>query len=236
MRKLITTLISTTLLGIFLLTSCSSYNSTFDFSELQEECGTEVTLSNDGEYIIASPTTSTTKGLIFYPGGLVSYEAYLPLMIKCAKQGIKCIIVQMPSDFAILNMYAAKRVQMRNTDITKWYLAGHSLGGAMAASYIAGHSSDFEGLILLAAYSTADITSSGLKVLSAYGTNDKVLNAENYSKYRSNLPSDFTELIIEGGNHGHFASYGEQSGDGEATITAAEQQELTASAIGTLVN
>ena len=231
--------------------SCSSYDSTFDFSSLSAECGTSVSLYNDDPYIIAEPTSevvdSPKAGFIFYPGGLVSYQAYLPLMIKCAKSGICCFIIKMPSDFAILNMNAAYRVQKRYPQITNWYIGGHSLGGAMSASYVASHTQDFAGLILLAAYSTSDISDSSLKVLSVYGTNDGVLNMENYAKYKTNLPNAtstnpnsnggyLTEIVIEGGNHAQYASYGAQSGDGEATITEEEQQTITANAIVNLIS
>ena len=144
----------------------------------------------------------------------------------------------MPDDFAILNMNAAYRVQKRYPQISNWYIAGHSLGGAMAASYVASHQNDFAGLILLAAYSTSDISESNLKVLSVYGSQDGVLNMANYEKYRSNLPSKgngFTELIIRGGNHGQFADYGEQKGDGQASISRETQQSLTADAIRDLI-
>ena len=222
-----------------LIFSCSSYDSTFDFATVKAQCGSEVTLSNDGPYIIAEPSSgNSTTGMIFYPGGLVSYQSYLPLMIKCAKNGISCYIIQMPDDFAILNMNAAYRVQKRYPQISNWYIAGHSLGGAMAASYVASHQNDFAGLILLAAYSTSDISESNLKVLSVYGSQDGVLNMANYEKYRSNLPSKgngFTELIIRGGNHGQFADYGEQKGDGQASISRETQQSLTADALNDLI-
>ena len=101
----------------------------------------------------------------------------------------------MPDDFAILNMNTAYRVQKRYPQISNWYIAGHSLGGAMAASYVASHQNDFAGLILLAAYSTSDISESNLKVLSVYGSQDGVLNMANYEKYRPNLPSEGNGFI-----------------------------------------
>lgn len=42
--------------------------------------------------------------------------------------------------------------------MNSWYVGGHSLGGAMAASYAAKHTDELDGLVLLAAYSTADLT------------------------------------------------------------------------------
>ncbi len=48
----------------------------------------------------------------------------------------------------------------------------------MAASYLGKHTDEYDGLILLAAYSTADLSDSDLKVLSLYSSNDGVLSME----------------------------------------------------------
>ena len=39
-------------------------------------------------------------------------------------------------------------------------------------------------------------------------------------------PAYNVEKVIEGGNHAFVGSYGRQEGDGEAGITAQEQQEM----------
>lgn len=117
------------------------------------------------------------------------------------------------------------------SDGIPWIMTGHSLGGAMAASYVASHTTDYQGLVLLAAYSTADLTQSGVKVLSVYGSNDGVLNRATYAEDRANLPQDTTECVIDGGIHSYFGTYGHQDGDGEAAITNDEQLDLTADAI-----
>ena len=41
----------------------------------------------------------------------------------------------------------------------------------------------------------------------------------------SRLPEDTTYTTIEGGNHSGFGLYGQQNGDGTATMTAEEQQK-----------
>lgn len=166
-------------------------------------------------------------GIIFYPGGKVEYTAYAPLMQKLAEEDILCIVPKMPLNLAVLDVDAAEDIMKQYPEITDWYIGGHSLGGSMAASYAADHADELEGLILLAAYSTADLTGSGLEVFSVYGSEDKVLNMEKYEEYRSNLPEDVYELIIEGGNHAGFGSYGAQEGDGEAAISSSEQIEAT---------
>lgn len=123
--------------------------------------------------------------------------------------------------------------QVEGSNDIPWIMAGHSLGGAMAASYVASHTDTYQGLVLLAAYSTADLTQSGIKVLSVYGSNDGVLNRSTYAEDFANLPQDTTEYVIDGGIHSYFGAYGHQDGDGEATITNDEQLDLTADAIAT---
>ena len=98
------------------------------------------------------------------------------------------------------------------------------------------HTEEFEGLVLLAAYSTSDLSGSGLQVLSVYGSEDRVLNMDSYEKYRENLPADFTEVVIPGGCHAYFGCYGAQKGDGTPGITNEEQIRRTAEAIGDLAD
>ena len=81
--------------------------------------------------------------------------------------------------------------------------------------------------MLLAAYPTASLENSGLEVVSVYGSEDKVMNREKYDENKSNLPDDFTEIIIEGGCHAYFGMYGAQDGDGTPVITDEEQIYFT---------
>ena len=219
--------------------SCS-YSSTYSVEDLVEGVDGDysVLIHETSTEIVVTPVgiTGDIPGFIFYPGALVSYDAYLPLMTRLSAKGFKCIIVNMPGDMAFNDSNAAKRYIKKYSEISRWYLSGHSLGGAMAASYISSNTDKFEGLVLLAAYSTKDLSDSGLRVLSVYGTNDGVLNWENMEKYKSNLPSDYVDLPITGGNHANFANYGAQKGDNEssAEMPASEQQRITAEAICSL--
>jgi len=105
------------------------------------------------------------------------------------------------------------------------------LGGAMAASYVSRHAEAYDGLILLAAYSTSDLSESALRVLCIYGSEDGVLNRERYEGSKANLPDDFEEIVIDGGCHAYFGSYGPQDGDGIPTISNEEQIVRTAEII-----
>ena len=104
----------------------------------------------------------------------------------------------------------------------------------MAASYLANNTEKIDGLVLLGSYSTADVADS--RVLSIYGSEDGVMNREKYDKYKTNLPTDTAELVIDGGNHAYFGMYGEQRGDGEAALTPQEQISITAENIADFIN
>ena len=193
-----------------------------------------VRVEQDGDVIWFVPE-DPTAGLIFYPGGKVEYTAYAPLLRACAEQGILCALVRMPGNLAVLDANAADGLQQEHPEVTTWYMAGHSLGGAMASNYAAAHSEDFDGLILLAAYSTKDLTGTTLRVLSVYGSEDGVMNRESYEKNWSNLPADTVEVVLDGGCHAQFGSYGPQDGDGIPTISGEEQVRQTAEAIAAFV-
>ena len=167
----------------------------------------------------------TGKGIIFYPGGKVDEVAYAPLLLELAKQGYEVYLVKMPAKLAIFGMNAAEDIIEEASHIEEWTMMGHSLGGAMAASFSASHDDEIDQLVLLAAYSTEDLKDKEIEVFSFYGTEDKVLNMEKYREYYGNLPSDVIEEVIEGGNHANYAYYGAQEGDGKASITREEQQE-----------
>ncbi len=172
-------------------------------------------------------------GLIFYPGGKVEPESYAPLMEQCAELGILCVITRPPFNLAVLDANTADGIREQFSDVKRWAIGGHSLGGVMAADYLSRHKDSFDALALLGAYTAADLKDFGGKVLLAAGTNDKVLNRDKYEQARDQLPAspNVTELAIEGGNHAQFGNYGPQAGDGEASISASEQQQATAQAI-----
>ena len=105
----------------------------------------------------------------------------------------------------------------------------------MAAAYAGDNAADFAGIVLLASYSTADLSTSGLDVLCIYGSEDGVMNRDKYAENLVNLPVDYTELVIEGGNHAGFGFYGQQQGDGTSSISSQQQVAITADAISNFI-
>ena len=183
----------------------------------------ELTYSQEDNILTISPKTHSSKvrrGVIFYPGAKVEYTSYATLMSLLAKEGVTCFIVKMPFNFAIFEVDAASDIIEKNQNIEEWYMAGHSLGGAMAASYAYDHVSGIEGLILLAAYGTDDFSGKDLDIISIYGSNDYVID-------KDKIMSEFDVNVIQSGNHAGFGTYGPQDGDGQLGISPEKQRELT---------
>ena len=180
-------------------------------------------IQRDGKLTILSPDAAndTGAGLIFYPGGKVEETAYLPLLEQLRQDGLTCVLVKMPFRLAVFDLRAADAVYGQFPAISRWYLTGHSLGGAMASSYVPGNEGKLAGLILLGAYPVND---SPIPTLAIYGSEDINLD-------RSKLTTVANKLAINGGNHAYFGNYGEQAGDGTASISREEQQAQAVTAI-----
>lgn len=154
----------------------------------------------------------------------------LPLLSDLAERGIDCFLVKMPCNLAFFGQNKAEKI-MGFYEYDHWYLSGHSLGGAMAASYASGHLESLDGLVLFAAYPTKSLKSDSFSVLSFYGSEDGVLNMKKTEEGKAYMPADYAEVCIEGGNHAQFGNYGEQKGDHAAKISREEQQAQTVEAI-----
>ena len=138
--------------------------------------------------------------------------------------------------FAGVDPDAAEGLQQQYPQVEKWIIGGHSLGGAMASQHAAKHTNAYDGLLLLGAYSAADLSAADLSVFSVYGSEDGVLNREKYEAYRTHVPAAFEELVIDGGCHAFFGDYGPQKGDGEPMISRELQMGITASAVSAWID
>ena len=216
-----------------IFTACAIYLSDYykaDMGEIEAFMPNKSTEVYKNDYITIGDADAEL-GFVFYPGGKVEHTAYLPLMRALAARGIFCVLYDMPFNLAVLDVNAAEGIDKEYPEIMEWYAAGHSLGGSMIASYISDSPALYKGLVLLGSYSTSDISGLDIDVLSLYGSEDGVMNREKYEENKSNLPADFTEVVIDGGCHAYFGMYGEQDGDGAASFSAEEQIIFTADTI-----
>lgn len=189
----------------------------------------------DGIYV-QSAEVEAEDLIIFYPGAKVEYTAYLPMFYELSKQGVDTYIVEMPGNLAFFGMNKAEKIMEMYGGYDNYYLAGHSLGGAMGASFASEHLDMLDGMIFLASYPTKSLAAEDFKVLSIYGSEDTVLNMEKVVEGRQYMPDDYTEICIEGGNHAQFGDYGFQKGDQPAFIPREEQQKQTIASIMELVS
>ena len=132
--KAVRRIIFTVLIVAAVIVGFNTYTADYYHAKDYELQTTEV--SETDAYIAYGDPQSET-GLIFYPGAKVEETAYAPVMDGLAQQGIFCVTVKMPAHLAILKPNAADEVRQEFGEVKHWYLAGHSLGGAMAGSYAA---------------------------------------------------------------------------------------------------
>lgn len=135
-------------LALFLIIGVGGYACVSDYYPANETAlaamsyqTDQIQIEQDGDVIWFLPE-EPTAGLIFYPGGRVEHTAYAPLLRTCAENGILCVLVRMPGNLAALNANAADGLREKHSEVTTWYIAGHSLGGVMTANYAAAHSED----------------------------------------------------------------------------------------------
>ena len=167
--------------------------------------------------------------LVFYPGGKVEETAYAPFLSLLAEKGLDVCLVKMPFRLAFLDIDAAGDI-LAECSYEHRYVGGHSLGGAMAASFAAENPESVEGVILCAAYASRALPEDMTEVV-VYGSEDGILNIGSIEKARAFAPDNYVEHVIEGGNHAQFGSYGEQKGDGTASISSQAQIQEAAEVI-----
>jgi pimeloyl-ACP methyl ester carboxylesterase len=140
------------------------------------------------------------------------------------------MLVKMPLSLAVFGVDRADGVIASYPGVRYWVIGGHSLGGSMAATYAKAHPLRIQGVAFWASYPPAgdNLSATELKGLSTYGSEDQILDMENYNATLPLLPPGTIRQVIEGGNHAQFGNYGPQPGDGTATISAADQQAQAA--------
>lgn len=195
---------------------------------LQSDAQVQVTETN-GWYVFTPTAAKPTTGLIFYPGGKVDARAYAPQMHAIAQEGYLTVITPMPLYLAVFGINKADDVLKAFPDIQHWGIAGHSLGGSMAAQYIS-TSTKVQGLAFWASYPATDLSKLPIKAVSIYGTLDGVAKPDNVLAGAKNLPANTPFVAIEGGTHSGFGWYGLQPGDNEATISREDQNTQTVKA------
>lgn len=174
------------------------------------------------------PSTLTEYGVIFYPKSKMEAEAYYPLMRSLAARGVVCMVAEAPARMSALGKDAAYGMNMRYPEITKWYIGGHGDSAKTAAAFAAENTDFVTGVLLLGGYTSADLSGTGLRTVSVYGSKDGILDMKAYEKSKAKLPVSNAEYVIDGGCHTYFAACSLLSGDGTPDITFEQQIDAAA--------
>ncbi len=174
--------------------------------------------------LIFIDSPSEQKAVIFYPGCKVEYNAYIPFCYELAEKGFDVFIVPVKMNFALFDKAAGQKV-MDDHDYDTWILMGHSMGGIAISDFAAAKADDVDGLVLLGAHGTSDLTDTDIITLVMYGSEDGVVQRKKVEEGRSKLAKEenYHELEIPGANHANWGNYGTQAMDHEATIPQSEQ-------------
>lgn len=218
---------------VLLITGCS-YRALYTADDISPD----VTITETRNKIEIRPNqpTVTDTGLLFYPGGLVDNHVYNEILSDfVGEAGIAALITKMPGNLAVFDIDAGLSVIEDYPEITTWIIAGHSLGGAMAAAVVYDNPDVFEGLILMdsrpaSGNSLADWDG---RVLSLYSSIEKIEDVDStlsllppetwLDETETDYPAETSNYTvvhqIDGGSHSYFGTYGPQDGDYEPTIT-----------------
>lgn len=215
------------LLSIFVITTGGLAIYTLDSSRPLPAMNDEISLLNvegiesikDNDqisYYVEAPK----KNILFIPGGKVEPESYQYLALKLALEGYDVTIVKALFNLAILTPGYGKYFLDNELDNV---VIGHSLGGTVA-SFFSNDDDRVTDMVFLASYPIRDVSDKRVLLMTAQF--DQVLDKTSLEKSVHYLPQDYVSYEIEGGNHAQFGWYGNQKGDGVATIETKVQQEI----------
>ncbi len=188
-----------------------------------------VSVSSLGDGYILSPMTDSSApegpagstAMVFYPGARVHPTAYLPVLAPVvAETGVTIYVPKPPLYLAVFDSNMAAPIIEAHPGVDRWYVGGHSLGGAMACRFAHRNPDGVSGLVLLGSYCDRELSGTDLRVLTVEGGGDTVIDQETADRNRANLPENQTVAVtVSGMNHTQFGVYSGQRGDSPASIS-----------------
>lgn len=186
-----------------------------------------VSVAESPTRIVMTPTAgASATGVFFQPGAKVEARAYAAVLRPLAEAGFPVVITKQPLGIGFLATGAFESSRESLPEVAAWIVAGHSLGGTVAAMEARDHAAGVEsdrpvvGLLLHASYPADDISDvAGVGVLSVWGTNDGLATPADIEASKPNLPADARFRAVDGAVHAFFGDYGPQPGDGVPTTS-----------------
>lgn len=199
-----------------------------------------VTVVEDAATLAFLPaSTGRRAALVFICGSGVAAAAYAPLLRPIAESGYAVFVVKLPYRFAPLESHKlaalarVTAVMAAHPRVARWVVAGHSLGGALAARLLQSHAKALSAAVLVGTTHPKDDDLSSLKLplTKVFASKDGIAPRERVLANRTLLPQHTRWVEVIGGNHSQFGRYGHQLFDGEASISREQQEGMTRAAL-----
>lgn len=185
----------------------------------------------DGSFLVFRPKgAQPATGFILYPGAACDIRGYAPLLRRIAERGYLVVGVRMPFNMSILATGRADDVRAAFPEIGHWVIAGHSLGGAMAALHAHRHPEGIDGLVLWDSWppESDPLVDADFPVWVIHRAREDGSPPEKLEATRHLFPVDSTWVPVPGGNHMQFGSFigGTYQEEWPATISAAAEHDI----------
>ena len=177
----------------------------------------------DGSIVMEATEGVGMTGVLYFPGARVDPYSYLYPLSELAASGVTVVIMDPLLNMALFDTRSIEELSLAAPKVSDWVLSGHSLGGVRACM-LADHP-DVVGLVLMGSYCANDISFTAIPVLQVLASDDGLVDAEALNGSASLLPPSTQKVTVEGANHASFGTYGDQPGDGVATLSRAEVRE-----------
>lgn len=177
----------------------------------------------DGSIVMEAADGGGETGVLYFPGARVDPYSYLYPLSGLAAAGVTVVIMDPVLNMALFDTRTIDELATVAPGVREWVLSGHSLGGVRACM-LASHP-DVAGLVLMGSYCANDISSTAIPVLQVLASGDGLIDEEALSASAPLLPPSTVKVTLEGANHASFGTYGEQPGDGVATLSREEVRE-----------
>lgn len=174
-------------------------------------------------------TDSVKATVLFFPGGLVDPDAYIPLARVLASDGYIVHIIKMPMRMSTMGYENIKDLFDLNDPSQTYILGGHSQGGKMAAQFVFENPDLIDALFMLGTSHPRDFDLSDVDIpaMKISGEHDGMASLGEVQENAPLLPPNTQMITILGGNHSQFGYMGQLLMDDKATISREEQHRQT---------
>ena len=183
----------------------------------------------EGEDMISFIPSDSKMTVIFFPGGLVDPEAYVPLCRTIAAKGYNTHIIKMPWRLSTQGYERIDQLFDMNQQETLFALGGHSQGGKMAAQFVHENPVKIDALFLLGTSHPRDydLSNADIPTIKVFAEHDGLASVQEVEGNAHLLPHGTQLVQISGGNHSQFGFMGRLLMDSKATISREQQLKET---------